>query len=430
MTKSIAVVGAGAKAAAIVARAAVLKDVQIGGDVPNIYVFEEKGIGAAWNGGTGHSSGFLTLCTPGEKDVGFPYIEKLARPPYRRAPARELHARFSWQAFQVAKGDFVNWIDRGRDHPSHSRWAQYLEWVFAEAGVKPVIAAVTEVSPLENGRWRVVYGEASDSLDVDGVVLTGSGRATPMPFDLDVGNRVLDAETFWSHRQKLLELSEGAIAVAGGGGAAGAILAWLATHLAERDVRLHCISPTGTLFTRGDGHSERRWFSDPTGWRNLSWEHRQEVLDHTESGVVSIRNKQIIDRSDMIEYHVGKAGKVSLAEKLDRDEEELAVEIVYDGDPTDPVIVDYLISAIGFDRWSLLDVVASDAATALCSAGSADLRKEVLKGMEEDLSLPGISGLPRGLHVPALADLARGPGMSNLGCLGLMAAELLRSYCR
>jgi len=48
--------------------------------------------------------------------------------------------------------------------------------------------------------------------------------------------------------------------------------------------------------------------------------------------------------------------------------------------------------------------------------------------MSPDLSLPTGLGLPAGLHFPSLAGLAHGPGMSNLGCLGLMAAAVLDPY--
>ncbi len=98
MPKTIAIVGGGPKAAAIVARAAVLRDLLGVNNVPDILVFEKTAVGSAWSGGGGFSSGHLTLCSPAEKDVGFPYVETVARK--TRAPvAPALHARFSWSSF-------------------------------------------------------------------------------------------------------------------------------------------------------------------------------------------------------------------------------------------------------------------------------------------------------------------------------------------
>ena len=62
MAKTLAIVGGGPKAAAIVARAAVLRDVLGAGHVPEILVFERRSVGAAWSGESGFSSGYLTLC--------------------------------------------------------------------------------------------------------------------------------------------------------------------------------------------------------------------------------------------------------------------------------------------------------------------------------------------------------------------------------
>lgn len=74
MAKTLAIVGGGPKAAALVARAAILRELGVK-TVPTIYVFEKKDIGSAWSGNDGHSSGYLTPCSPAEKDVGSAYAE-------------------------------------------------------------------------------------------------------------------------------------------------------------------------------------------------------------------------------------------------------------------------------------------------------------------------------------------------------------------
>jgi mycobactin lysine-N-oxygenase len=154
MTK-IAVVGAGAKAAAIAARASTLREIGVSG-VSEILVFEAEHIGAAWSGRGGFSSGFLTLCTPGEKDVGFPYNEVSPRGIAKSPIAPALFARFSWPAYLVAEGAMSEWVNRGRDHPTHRNWAAYLEWVFASAKQPVISAKVTTVRHTRSG-WEVTF---------------------------------------------------------------------------------------------------------------------------------------------------------------------------------------------------------------------------------------------------------------------------------
>jgi mycobactin lysine-N-oxygenase len=426
VAKKLAVIGAGAKAAAIAARAAVLRELTVDG-VPDIIIFEAEHVGAAWSGNGRFTSGFLELCTPGEKDVGFPYddseVVKWRGP---RAPiAPNLFARFSWSAFLVSKGTMSEWVDRGRNHPSHRDWAEYLEWVLDRAGQSVVYAKVARVQQAGD-RWTVISERNGciEEMVVDGVVLTGTGRARTVPAAPDMpANRIVDAETFWPARHSILQLQEGTIVVAGDGGGAGTVIAWLAEHFAEnKSVYIQSVTPAGTLFPRGDGYAERRWFSDPETWPELSIEHRRKILDRTEAGVVSLRLKTVIDRAVNVGYLRGKAKEAIW------DDDELKISIEYDGRRSILVAAQYLINAIGFDSWSLLELVDHPKARALRRPHNAAQREEVEKQILPDLTLPPISRLPPGLHVPALAGLACGPGMGNLGSLGLMAAAVLARY--
>src|SRR3546814_2745168 len=113
-----------------------------------------------------------------EKDVGFPYSEVRAR--HTKEPlAPLLHARFSWSSFLVATGGFAEWVDRGRDHPSHRLWADYLAWVFLQADQGIVMADVLDVTPQKTGGWHIRYQaeEGIETTFADGVVLTGTGKA-------------------------------------------------------------------------------------------------------------------------------------------------------------------------------------------------------------------------------------------------------------
>lgn|GEM_PF-2061614 len=427
MAGKIAIVGAGAKAAAIVARASVLSELKGGASVPEITVFEKDGVGAAWSGSYDYTNGALRLCTSGEKDVGFPYQEFTADSDTEVSIAALLHARFSWNSFLVASGRLAEWVERGRQHPSHRAWAQYLAWVFKQADCWPTEAEVTAIRHTGTD-WQVVYrtsaGDGADNFDA--IVLTGSGTPKSVPADTDIPpGRILDAKSFWPQRKTLSSLETGTIMVVGDGGAAGTIAAWLAQAHADRQaVAIASLSPMGTLFPRGDGYSERRWYSDPANWQDLTPEHRQKLIDRTDSGVISLHNKVVIDRAENVHYICGKGEAVT----WDDVEEELHVTFRYGDKPPVVAVAHYLINAIGFDGWSNLALVSHPAINRLLADGADDLRKNCADTILPDLSLAPATGLPRGLHVPALGVLAHGPGMSNLGCLGLLATAVLRDY--
>jgi mycobactin lysine-N-oxygenase len=423
LTKSLAIVGAGAKAAAVAARNATLTGILKRGAVPDLHIFEKDHVGCAWSGAGSFTSGFLTLCTPGERDVGFPYDEVFASWRTTAPVSPGLFARFSWGSWLAQIGAYSDWVDRGRDHPFHAAWADYLQWVLDEAGQQPIFAEVTRVAPGRKGRWTVFYGNGS-TLEVDGVLFsgTGSSRLVPKAGRIPRG-RVLNAETFWREREKIRARRAPRIAVAGDGGSAGTIVAWLAEAFAETGAIIYSISPMGTLFPRGDGYVERRWFSDPTDWRKLDKKHREKLLERTEAGVISLRIKAAIDRATVLTFLRGKADLV----RWDPINRELVVATAYGADTSSPR-VDYFVNAIGFDSWSLLRVVDHPVVKTLLKKGSESLRKDVEMQMAGDLSLPTSLGMPAGLHVPALAGLARGPGMGNLGSLGLMAKAVHDRY--
>jgi mycobactin lysine-N-oxygenase len=435
MPQRLAVVGAGPKAAALAARCAVSRD-RLGSDhVPELLVFEREAIGAAWNGKHNFSSGFVTLCTPAEKDVGFPYDEVGTAEDPDPSISSEIYARFSWGAFMVAEGRYANWVDRDRDHPSHRRFADYLDWVFARAEHDTIPGDVKRIWRVKD-KWCLDYVRdgAMAQVVVDGVVLTGNGD--PRPIDIDEAvppGRVFDAETFWSSRARFLNPRKRIeVAVAGDGGSAGTVAAWLAERYIENDSWIFSVSPMGTLFPRGDGHAERRWFTDPSNWRQLSIEHRRKLIDRTEAGVISMRNKRIIDGSPKINYKMGYVRKV----RLDADNR-LNVGIEYEPRTIVPLTADFLVNAIGFDPWSRLAIVDHAAARDLAAlrppattASLREAREATEQAINGDLSMPASGGFPPGLHVPALAGIAQGPAMGNLGALGLMARKVLQPYLR
>src|SRR3546814_11770992 len=100
MPKTLAVIGGGPKAAAIVARAAPLRELLGAAKVPDVLVFAKRAIGSAWSGDGGYSSAHLPPSSPARNAVGFPYSVVRARHT-KEPPAPHLHARPSWSPFLV-----------------------------------------------------------------------------------------------------------------------------------------------------------------------------------------------------------------------------------------------------------------------------------------------------------------------------------------
>ena len=204
------------------------------------------------------------------------------------------------------------------------------------------------------------------------------------------------------------------IAVIGGGGSAGAITAWLINALGGRPFEIKCLSSKGILYLRGDGHSERRYFSDPQDWKELSEAHRKDLLERTEDAVISAYNKTIIDECDRIEFKKGHVESVAW------DCGEFQIEQIYGG-VRSVVPTDYVVAALGFDlEESVLDLLQV----------SPEGRKSIdIQGSKfnHDLSVPEELFGPC-IHVPALAAFSQGPGFKTLGCLGLMSRRIVEAY--
>lgn len=91
----LAIVGGGPKAAALCAKIACLRDLF---RVPiEATVFERSTPGAHWSGGeSGYTDGVQCLCTPAERDLGFPYSDAFGEP---GKIAERMLAEYSWAAY-------------------------------------------------------------------------------------------------------------------------------------------------------------------------------------------------------------------------------------------------------------------------------------------------------------------------------------------
>jgi mycobactin lysine-N-oxygenase len=408
MSPTLAIIGAGAKAVAVAAKAAVLRD--MGVDVADVVAIERSGVAANWRAGGGWTDGRQRLGTSPEKDVGFPYRSTLV--PGRNAEVDERMTRFSWQSYLVATDQFMGWIDRGRPAPTHDTWAGYLRWVADVVDLKVVRGEVVQIS-VEESRW--VLGMPESSLTADTVMVTGPGQ--PERSMLSGHPRVLSIAQFWERAGRHDRIVADNVAVIGGGETAASILNELFHH---RVSAITAISPQATLFTRGEGFFENSLFSDPTGWRSLNQAERRNCIARTDRGVFSARVQESLLVDERIKHQRGRVARV-----VDRDSR-IWITLNTDncGEPLETLHrFDLVIDGSGADPLWFLPLLSPAAVDLLEVGVGGPLTGERLEeSIGHDLAVSGVT--PK-LVLPNLSGVNEGPGFPNLSCLGLLSDRVL-----
>lgn len=443
---TLAVIGAGPKAAALAARVAALHVWRADHPVaagelrppPKLHIFERSNrAGAHWYGDAGYTDGAQEICTPPEQDLvdGASQLGDLL----------DL-APFEWSAFVRARS-IVNRI------PTHRQLADYVAWAIELAVGKSrgavalhTGAEVTRVRR-DGARWRIATrspGGGGGSREIatrfDGVVVTSPGPANRrFHVDTTVAARVGDARTYWSEHRAAIRKSlagGGRIGVVGAGGAAAAIcvdaLRSIAGNAIDEPGGIVIVAPQPTLFTRGDSSYENQILTDPDAWNVLPRSARRQVAEHLISGVVF---RRVLDQLEALEHAPAfmPARAVAAMPHGDR----IALWCLSLDDRTTVLEVDRVVDASGFDPlWfaELLDEPAKTVARRLGVAVLADridrhLRLVVDAGMYDDPTVRDtlIAAEP-GLHVPFLAGGSRPPGRASLLQLGTVAEEILAPY--
>ncbi len=408
MSGTLAIIGAGAKAVAVAAKAAVLQDVGV--EVPEVIAVERTGVAANWRAGGGWTDGRQRLGTSPEKDIGFPYRSALV--PGRNDEVDERMMRFSWQSYLVATDQFVGWIDRGRPAPTHDTWAQYLRWVADVVGLKVVRGEVVQIS-VDTQRWLLHTRESS--LSADTVMITGPGQ--PERSMLSGDPRVLSIAQFWQRAAQHERIVAENVAVIGGGETAASMLNELFHH---RVSAITAISPQATLFTRGEGFFENSLFSDPTGWRSLALAERRDCIARTDRGVFSARVQESLLADERINHLRGRVARVA-----DRDSR-IWITLLTDncGEPQETLHrFDLVIDGSGADPLWFLPLLRPDSLDLLELGVGGPLTGERLEeSIGHDLAVMGVT--PK-LVLPNLSGINEGPGFPNLSCLGLLSDRVL-----
>lgn len=417
----IAVIGGGAKAAALAAKASALRRARVANI--RITIFEKSEIGAHWSGKGGYTDGKQRLCTPAERDVGFPYSSI-----HGERVDDELYSNFSWASFlRTKRQHYSAWVDGGRKAPMHEDFAKYLAWVVKRSEAVTILTKVEGLRPVD-GKWIVQHrgasgalGNASD-ISFDGVVVSSPGPARRVRVHGDAGS-VFDGDDFWKRLKevaKILKRSEigGQVAIVGAGGTAAAVLAWL-TRNGYKDREIVMVANQAALFTRGDSVFENRLFSDEEAWKALSLESRKEFAGRLNRGVVWSTVMEQVSSASRLVFLDGRATAV-------RSGNGGPIEVsVRRGDGKNvklrPVI---LVDASGFEPWWFLKLIRALPAK---SRRSSDFADALQKAVGPNLDFRGsIWSLPR-LHAPVVSS-AIGPGFGSLMSLGGMADRVLTAY--
>ena len=404
---TLAVVGAGPKAIAIAAKARALATAGLA--APLVVLVEPGAVAGNWSGGQGYTSGLLSLGTPAEKDVGFPYADSwgAASPAVSAAMAE-----YSWQRHLITLGAYADWVDRGRRPPTHRQWSWYLRGVAEKAAAEVVPAQVVGLEAAGE-RWRVAV-EPGEAIWADGVVITGPGPSITVPGQPVQHPRVLDGRSYWlAERAHSTRLAQN-VCVIGSGETAASVVISLVSKLA-RNSMIDVVTSRGVLYSRGESYEENRLYSDPGDWPGLAESHRREFLVRTDRGVFSRQAEAILNQS---RGYRALAGRVSAIEAGPR---QVVLTIEY-GTERERVVYDLVVVAIGFQARWFEGLLGDQARRRLDGAlGGRELERQI----QPDLS---VAGLSPPLHLPAVAGLAQGPGFPNLSCLGLLSDRILRRY--
>ncbi|HKR00138.1 MAG TPA: SidA/IucD/PvdA family monooxygenase [Pyrinomonadaceae bacterium] len=414
----LVVVGAGAKAAALAAKARVLKKLEIG--EVRIIVVERNKVAANWRGGFGFTDGQNELCTPPEKDVGFPYKSL-----YGDEVDKEM-LRYTWQAFRMGETSYEDWIDRGRRQPQLEVWARYLGWALEDATPEDIIkeTAVTSVEPsggklLVNTRRRAT----TDTIVADGVVFTGPGEPIKIKDSPTEAERIFDGRNYWTNIPIFEKMTTGKVAVIGGGGTAASVTLSLLQRAPSLDI--HMINPRGSIFTRGEGVREKRLLCNTEEWLSLDEFRRLEFIKRTDRGVFSVAAQRQFDEADKLEVMSGEVLSLEVVGDI------IIVRFKY-GDPPKEMEYEYnaVIVALGFDPFFSLTMIPEQFRPQIKTASQ---RLDVQRNVDYHLrlpfdSVPELAEAKPNIHVPMLAGLAQGPGFPNLACLGHLSDRILSLY--
>jgi mycobactin lysine-N-oxygenase len=385
MKKKIAVIGAGPKAFALLAKNKALESK--GFSVPEVTVFEKKNVGSAWDGCGGFTDGKGYIDVSPLKDVTYPNTI------FGVEVDQYMKNNFSFYRYISDIGKIADWVNMGYPSVTHEEYVLYLLWLQKLLSPNLLFNEVTKIEPKEKG---YILTTNENEYFFDGVVVTGFGGVLKN-FD-SIGNDLLDSSNYWKQKFRIVNQD---IVLIGGGASAATIY----EDLVHQNVDSVTWISRRPLYTRSANFSNNQLFSFPEIYRELPLATREEFYRHTDGNTISQRTNLAM-QSIKTNFLIGNVECVSSNQVVTQ-------QGVYGGIP---------IIATGYDRGWFLDIlpkylwpVADDK-----QASVIVVQNSVNEFLSTDL-------FPN-LHVPMLAGLMQGIGIPTLTCLSRMSDMILSQY--
>ncbi len=415
------VIGAGAKAAAIAAKAHVLNELGLG--PISILTVEAREPAASWLGGYGFTSGVEPLSTTPMKDVGFPYQSHELFGDLGNQIDDAMMA-FSWHRYLVSTRNYARWVDAGSPAVQHRDYGEYLAWVFSRAsrGARMIEGRAVQIRlDARRSEWLIGVKTAAGLAEYrsHALAMTGPGFQRVLSHDPIVADRLFHCDARRSDLVTLPAQEPVDVAIVGGG--ESAIACALMLRSTRPLARLTIYTP-GLPMSRAESFLENRVYSSPeaVAWTTLDLRTRREFVARSDRGVFAPGGLTALASDRMCRFVTGRVRHVAATAQS---AEPLLVEYAA---PAGVVRArhSYLVNCTGFD------VVAE-----LRSMASAETRAEIERRVgpiwtcaPEEIAMDwslGVANLTPALHVPAMAALSQGPGFANLSSLGLLANRVI-----
>lgn len=245
----------------------------------------------------------------------------------------------------------------------------------------------------------------------DAVMVTGFGSSgrTMSPHCLSVRD-------FWTRRAQGKTFDGRRVVVIGSGETSAAITTSLVETSDPADLVI--VSPTETVYSRGESYLENRLYSDAGAWHGLTEEQRRSFIRRTDRAVFSQHVQERISRRGIHRHVSGRVVDVT------REAQGPVAHVVSaPGEPVRRCEADVVIDARGGDPLWFADLLAPalrDDIAAHC--GGALTPASLEQRIGHDLSL---SGYGAKIFVPNSAGMRQGPGFPNLSSLGVLSDRIL-----
>ncbi|HEV2783902.1 MAG TPA: SidA/IucD/PvdA family monooxygenase [Actinophytocola sp.] len=420
----IVVVGAGAKAAAIAAKAHVLNELGLAS--LDVLIVEHHEPASTWTGKFGFSAGAELLGTRPEKDIGFPYqsAESFGR---AGGLVDAAMTRFSWQSYLVSTGAYSRWIDSGLPGTTHTEFAYYLKWVFAKAGASIRLKRAKVISVDHGGAgWMVRC--AADSGEPDtvcarlGLIVTGPGLPRRLPGSANGDGRLVSADISRARLGSIPLPPCARVCIVGAGESAVAMALFLLARHGE-SISVTFVS-SSLPYSRLESYLENVVYSQPqaASWAELPEEIRYEFIRRTDRGVMSPAAVSRLVEYQNVSFRLGRVVSVNAAGNR------LRIDIEQHGRITKDEF-DLIVNCTGFCPLTQIRSLLSARSVRYVEkqvGALLDDQTAIARLIDSSLSLPRVRP---NLHVPALSALAQGPGFANLSCLGALSDRVLAEYC-